>query len=107
MLERGLRADEPAPLGGVRLRQQPGDRHLRERRVAVIRIAVGVCQLDRLVDVMDVLGGVHAERLEIDALEDVERLQQHRALIPRSSLVDVETMKVRRRRLFDLPMEGR
>jgi hypothetical protein len=57
------------------------------------------------VDLVDVFGGVDAGRLEIDALQNIERLQQDRPLVPRSGLVDVVAVKVRRGRLFDLAVE--
>ena len=105
MFERRLRAYQRAPLGGVRLGEKAGDRHRRERRIAVVRVPVGVGELDGLVHVMDVLGGVHAEGVQIDPFEDVERLEQHRPLVPRPRLVHVEAMKVRRRGLLDLAVE--
>ena len=84
-----------------RLREQAGHRHLHERRIAVVGVAVGVGQLDRFVDRMQVIGGVVTHSPQIDALEDVQRLQEHRPLIPRLCLVDVEAVKVDRRRLLD------
>ncbi len=56
---------------------------------------------------VDVVGRVDASRLQIDAFEDVERLEQHRSLIPRAGLVDVVAVKARRHRLFDRAVERR
>src|SRR5580765_5858163 len=93
LLERCLRADQRPPFGGVRFRQQTGNRHGGKCRVAVKRIAVRVGELDRFVYLMDVFGSVVAGGFEINTFADVQRLQQARALIPGSGLVDVESVK--------------
>ena len=68
--------------------QEPRERHVDEPWVAVPALAVGEGELDRLGDEVHVLGAVVAERLELAALEDRERLQERRALRPRIGRVD-------------------
>jgi hypothetical protein len=74
VLERSLRANQRAPLRGVGLGQQTGHRYGRKRGIAVVRVPIGVRELDRLVDLVDVFGGIDAGRLEIDALQNIQRL---------------------------------
>ena len=101
MLERGGFPDEATPFCRVRPRQQPNDRHLRERRIAIERVAVVVGELDRFVDGVEIVRRIVPERPQVDALEDVQRLQQHRPLIPGAGFVHVEAVEVDRDRLFD------
>ena len=91
---------------GVRLREEPGHRHLREERIAVVGVAVVVGELDGLVHGVDVVGRVGAHRLQVHAFQDVQRLEEHRPLVPRARLVDVEAVEVRRDRLLDAAVVG-
>ncbi len=56
---------------------------------------------------MDRLGAQLAGLREIDPFENVERLQEHRSLIPRAGLVHIVAVEVRRHRLLDLAAIGR
>ena len=56
------RVDQRGALLGVGLRQQALGRHLHERRVAVVGVAVGVGQLHRLDDRVDVVRRCRAHR---------------------------------------------
>ncbi len=67
----------------------------------VVRVAIGVRELQRLDHRVQVVGAVALHRLQVELLEDVERLEQHRALAAERLLVDVVAAVVRRRRLFD------
>ena len=70
-----------------------GERHLDHRRVAVIGLAVGKGELQRLGQVVDVVGAVVAEAGEIGALEQGQGLQQHRPLAPGAAGEDFEIAK--------------
>jgi hypothetical protein len=94
VLQRRRRADQTTPLRRVRLRQEAGDRDPRKCRIAVKGVAVVVGELDCFVNRMQVLRRVVSQRAKIEALEDVQRLEQHRPLIPRSRLVHVESVEV-------------
>jgi hypothetical protein len=63
-LERRVGAHERASLVVVGRRQQLGERHVDERRVAVPRLAVGERELGALDDRVDALGGVHGLQRE-------------------------------------------
>ena len=73
-----------APLGRVGVGEEAGRGNLRELRVAVVRVPVGQRELERLGHRVDVLGRVVAHPLEIEALEERERLEQASAPGPRS-----------------------
>ena len=98
---RDPRVDQRGALLGVGLRQQALGRHLHERRVGVVGVAVGVGQLHRLGHGVHVVGAVVPHRRQVEGLEDVERLQQHRALAREAVLVDGVAAVGRRRRLLD------
>ena len=66
-LERRLLADQRAPLVGVAAAQQRVERHVREGRVAVPRLAVGEGELRALDDGVDVLGRQVAHGVEVEA----------------------------------------
>ena len=76
------------PLAGVGGGQQALGRHVDEVGIGVVGVAVGVGQLHRLDDGVEVVGAVVAHRLQVELLQDVERLQQHRALAVEPVLVD-------------------
>ena len=99
------RIDQLRALLRVRLRQQPFRRTLHERRIGVVAVAIRVRELHRLDDRVEVVGAVVLHRLQIELLEDVERLEQHRTLAAERLLVDVVAAIGRRRRLFDLGEE--
>ena len=95
------RVDQRRALLRIGLRQQAFARHLHERRVGVVGVAVGVGQLHRLGDGVHVVGAVVAHRRQVERLEDVERLQQHRPLAREAVLVDGVAAIGRGRRLLD------
>ena len=90
-------------LPGVVLREQALDRFLgREVRIAVIEVAVGKREVHRLVHRVDVAPAVVAHALQVEVLEDVERLQHRRALGPAVELVHVDAAIRRVPRLLEL-----
>ena len=88
-LQRGALADQPAPSGRIILGEQGRQRHLHEIRVAVIGLAIGEGELHRLDDMVDEFGTGRAHPGEIDAFEDLQRLQEGRTLAPRADLEDL------------------
>ena len=93
----------------VRLGKQPlhGLRHLRERGVAVIEVAIGERLVHSLVQRVDVLGAVVPHRLEVRVLQNVERLQKRRALRPLLQLENVHAAVVHGERLLDHDLPAR
>ena len=88
-LERGmLGVDECPPLGGILRQEEVGQRHVGEEGIRVIGVAIGHGQFHRLDDRMNRLGAVASHRFEVDALEDLQGLEQIRPLGPRPALVD-------------------
>src|SRR3989441_2065540 len=87
---RRQRIDQLPPLRGVRLREEPDRRHRREVGIAVELVAVREGELQRLSDSVDVPGRVVAHALEIEALQDCDRLEQDRSLSPETRLEDFE-----------------
>ena len=63
------------------------------RRVGVIGLAVGEGELQRLGQMVHVIGAVMAEAGEVDALKQRQGLQQHRPLAPGAAGEDVEIAK--------------
>ena len=99
--------DEAGALSRVLLRQQSADRLLgRKRGVAVIEVAIGEREVHRLIQRVDVAGAVVAHRLQIEVLEDIERLQHHGSLRPWLELVHVDAAILCHygRFCFDLPV---
>src|SRR5438445_12796424 len=90
LIVRRQRIDQLPPLRGVRLREEPDRRHRREVGIAVELVAVREGELQRLSDSVDVSGRVVAHALEIEALQDCDRLEQDRSLSPESRLEDFE-----------------
>ena len=84
------RVDEGSALGGVGVGQETADGDLRELRVAIEVIPVRERQLERLRDGVDVLRGVVAHPLEIEAPKERERLEEDRPLAPEPGLEDLE-----------------
>ena len=84
------RVDEGSALGGVGVGQETADGDLRELRVAIEVIPVCERQLERLRDGVDVLRGVVAHPLEIEAPQERERLEEDRPLTPEPGLEDLE-----------------
>ncbi len=96
------------PLLRILLAEQSLDRLLgREIDVAVIEIAIGEGQVHGLIDGVDVARGVVAHGLEIDVLQDVERLQHGRSLRPDVELVDVDSLVGGADRLLDAHLPAR
>ena len=96
-----LRIDQRRAFLRVRLRQQPLAGHLHERRIGVVGVAIRIRELHRLGDGVQVIRAGVAHRLQVEVLEDVERLQQHRPLAAEAVLVDGVAAIGRLRRLLD------
>ena len=95
------RADELAPLGVVGLRQQRLHRHVDELRIAVEGLAVGVGELGALDPRVHEIGIGGGELVEVEALEQRQHLQQHRALRPGMRLQHAIVAVVEVDRLLD------
>ena len=106
-LRRPLRIDQRRALLRVFFRKQPGRRHRHEGRVRVVAVAIRIRELHRLDDGVEVVGARVAHRGQVEVLEDVERLEQHRALAPERVLVDRVAAVRGRRGLFDARKEVR
>ena len=101
-LERGvLGVDQAAPLRGVLGPEQRGQRHVGEERVGVIRVAIGHGELEGLDDRVDRLRAIVPHRLQVEALEDLQGLEQVRALGPGAALVDGQAAIADGDRLLD------
>ena len=101
-LERGmLGVDQPAPQRGILGREKGRQRDLRKQRVGVKRVAIGQGQLHRLDDRMNRVRAVVSHRLQVDVLEDLQGLEQVRALGPGPALVDGQAVISDRDRLLD------
>ena len=77
--------DEPPARGAVGRVDEAGARDLDVARVAVEGLAVGEGELHRLRDRVDVVRRVVPEPGEVDPLEDLEHLEEHRALAPEAA----------------------
>ena len=88
--------DQLAPFGGVVVRQQQTHRHADEFGIAVVALAIGKCELGALEIDVQILGRVVSEAREVVALEQLELLQQDRALAPGSALQHLDAA-IRRR----------
>ena len=96
-----------AALGVVFFRQQRLDRHLHEIGIAVERFAVGIGELGRFDLQVDEIRAGRIEAVEIEAFEQRQLLQQHRALAPDAGLAHrVAAIVVTERRL-DLRLPAR
>src|SRR2546422_6768832 len=84
----GSLLDEPLSRRGVRLREEPV-RNLHEVRIAVVRVAIGEGELDRLDEPVQVRRRIVAEGLEVDAVEEVEHLEERRPLTPEAARGDL------------------
>ncbi len=97
-----IAADRRRALLRVFLREQPAPRLVRrEVRVAVVEVAIGEREVHRLVHRVDVARAVVAHRLQVEVLEQVERLQQRRSLRPGVELVDLDASIAGVQRLLD------
>ena len=90
------------PDGGVLLGQQPVDRHRREIRIPVERLPVAKAEFQRLRHRVYVGRAVVPHRLEVEVLQDVQRLHQHRPLRPRVLSPDLLAVEGRAHRLPEL-----
>ena len=97
--------DELLPRSGVRLREQALGGDLHEVRIAVIGVTVGERQLDRLDDPVQVGRRVVAERLQIDPVQQIQHLQQRRALAPEATRGDFVSVVRRAQGRADLDAE--
>src|SRR5690242_7632664 len=75
--------------------------------VAACRGAIRVRELHRLRDGVHVVGAVELHRLQVEVLEDVQRLQQRRSLAAEGVLVDGVSAVRRPGRLLDARVELR
>ena len=97
-----IHADRRGTLLRVLLREQALRRLCgRKVRVAVIEVAIGEGEVHRLVDRVDVICAVVTHRAHVEVLEDVQRLQQRRALRPDVELVDLDAAVTGAERLLD------
>ena len=93
-LRRGaIGADQFPALGGVFRGDQRRERHLDLGRVAVIGLAVGKGELQRLGQLVDVVGAVLTETREIGSLEQCQGLQKNGSLAPGAAGEDFEIAK--------------
>ncbi len=100
-----LPVDQLGAFARVGLGEQALDRlGGREVRIAVVEVAVGVREVHRLVQRVDVAGAVVAEGLDVELLEDVQRLEHDRALHPVRQLVDLDPLVVGADRLLDVDL---
>lgn len=74
----------------------------RERRIAVIEVAIRVREVHGLIQRMDITCAVISHGPQVEVLEDVECLQHDRPLLPRCQLVDLDPLVVGVYGLFDL-----
>ena len=100
-------ANQRATLGGVGLGQQHLGRHVDDVRIAVIRLALGKRDLHRLRDEVQIGRRVVAECRQIRALEQVEHLQQDRALTPEAAHAHLPRAPRADQRALDLDLERR
>src|SRR5947208_10216254 len=84
------RIDLGASRGRVRLGEEPGRGHPGEVGVAIVEVSICQRELQRLGHRVDVLGRVVAHPLEVEALEDRQRLKEDGPLAPEAGLVDLE-----------------
>ena len=104
----GMRArgiDELPPRVGIRFREQAAHGHVDEFRVAVVALAVGEDELERLGEQVDIGRRVVAERGEVVGLEQRQHLRQHRPLTPGTAREHLVLAKARAHRLLDLHLE--
>ena len=87
------------------LGQEGAHGHVDELRVAVVALAVGEDELERLGEQVDIGRRVVAERGEVVGLEQRQHLGQHRPLTPRTAREDLVLVKARAHRLLDLRLE--
>ena len=87
------------------LREQAAHRHVDELRVAVVALAVGEDELERLGEQVDIGRRVVAERGEVVGLEQRQHLGQHRPLTPGAAREHLVLAKARAHRLLDLHLE--
>ena len=75
-----LAIHERTPLRGIFARQQRLDRHVREARIAIARVAIGEGELRGLEPQVERVGAGRVERWQIEALEQAQVLEEHRPL---------------------------
>ena len=101
-LERGMfGVDQFAAQSGVLGREQARERDIGEMGVGVVRVAIGEGQLERFGDRVDCIGAVMPHRLQVEAVEDLQGLEQRRALGPDAALVDGQSAIGDRDRFFE------
>ncbi len=66
------------------------DRYWAEIRIAVVSVSVGISQFHRLDNGMDIICRVMPHRLEIEAFQQVEILEEDRRLAPEPHLVNLD-----------------
>ena len=90
---------------GVGVAQQRVDRHIDELRIAVIGMAVGERQFECLDKCVDIGRRIVAQRFQVEAFQDLQRLQQHRALAPRPAAEQCGVVEADRQRRFDIDVK--
>ena len=72
-IQRRLFGDQLAPLRGVLLAKQHVGGNLVELGIAVVGVAVGIGQLQRFHQGVNVVGRIEFQRLEVEAFQNVQR----------------------------------
>ena len=86
--ERSMTHVNQSPTGfGIRWGEQPIQGHILEERIGVIGVAIRHGKLHRLDRHVNRVRRIVAHGLEVEPFEQLERLQQERALRPRTALV--------------------
>ena len=104
-LLRRILPHQRAALVGIGRAEQRGERHVGELGVAVERLAVGERELRALDDGVDALARRH--RREVEAGQQRELLEHHRALPPRAGLADGVAVVVERDRRLERRLPAR
>ena len=68
---------------------RPANGHVHEIGVAVVGVAVGEGQLQRLQHGVDVIRGIVAHSLQVAAFQDAQGVEVHRPLAPRAAGVNL------------------
>ena len=85
LAERAVVAHRRRPAGDGRRIEQMLDRHIDERRIAEVILAVGHRQVHAFGDAMQVGGRIVRQIGDADPLQQRQRLEQRRPLAPRAA----------------------
>jgi hypothetical protein len=69
-------------------------------RVTVVKIPVGKSHVHRLIDRVNILRTVISHFLQIEIFQDIQTLQQNRALCPRLQFVHIDSLVIHMQRFF-------